>query len=51
MPSLDDETVEINEPPGSINPYKTLQVAKDASGEEVKAAYRKAALRHHPGEG
>ena len=49
MPSLNDDLIDVNDPPGSINPYKVLAVAKDASGNEVKAAYRKAALRHHPG--
>ena len=49
MPSLNDDSIDINDPPGSVNPYNTLGVAKDASGNEVKAAYRKAALKHHPG--
>ncbi|KAF2092673.1 DnaJ protein, subfamily C, member 9 [Rhizodiscina lignyota] len=34
--------------PTSINPYEVLGLAKDASADEVKTAYRKAALKHHP---
>jgi DnaJ-class molecular chaperone len=33
----------------SINPYQVLGLEKTASGAEVKSAYRKAALKHHPG--
>jgi DnaJ family protein C protein 9 len=32
-----------------IEPYKVLGIAKDATEDEVKSAYRKAALKHHPG--
>ncbi len=35
--------------PPSINPYEVLGLEKTASAEEVKSAYRKAALKHHPG--
>ena len=28
--------------------YKTLEIKKDASAEEIKKAYRKLALKHHP---
>ena len=37
-----------DEPPTSINPYKVLDLDKDATAEQVKAAYRKAALKSHP---
>ena len=37
------------EPPQSINPYKALGLSKAASPAEVKTAYKKLALKHHPG--
>ena len=39
----------MDEPP-SINPYEVLGVEKDAKADEIKSAYRKQALKHHPGE-
>lgn len=36
------------EPPKSIDPYDVLGVAKDATPDQIKSAYRKAALKHHP---
>lgn len=30
--------------------YEVLEVARDAEAGEIKTAYRKAALRWHPGE-
>ncbi|KAK8169323.1 hypothetical protein IWX90DRAFT_485290 [Phyllosticta citrichinensis] len=36
------------EPPTSINPYAVLEVAQDATADQIKSAYRKAALKHHP---
>jgi len=38
-----------DEDPPSINPYEVLGLEKTASEDEVKSAYRKAALKHHPG--
>jgi len=35
--------------PKSINPYEVLSVASDATDDQIKKAYRKAALKHHPG--
>lgn len=43
----DDDLLD-NEPP-VIEPYTVLGIAKTATAEEIKSAYRKAALRHHPG--
>jgi len=37
-----------DEPPTSINPYKVLDVEKDATASQIKAAYHKAALKSHP---
>jgi len=33
----------------SINPYEVLGIEKTATADEVKSAYRKAALKNHPG--
>jgi DnaJ family protein C protein 9 len=48
MPSKVDELVD--EPPTSIHPYRVLDIEKDATADQIKTAYRKAALKHHPGE-
>ncbi|KAK3062712.1 hypothetical protein LTS18_003509 [Coniosporium uncinatum] len=42
------ESLGADDPPTSINPYKVLGIEKDTSADQVKSAYRKAALRHHP---
>ena len=36
-------------PPTDINPYEILQVDQSASPSDVKTAYKKLALKHHPG--
>ena len=36
-------------PPNEIDPYGTLDIPVTASSAEVKTAYKKLALRHHPG--
>lgn len=32
-----------------IDPYETLDLERDATADQIKSAYRKAALRNHPG--
>ncbi|KAK5010500.1 hypothetical protein LTR28_009540 [Elasticomyces elasticus] len=44
-----DEDIEIDVPPCEIDPYKTLNIAQTATAEQVKSAYKKAALKWHPG--
>jgi DnaJ-domain-containing protein 1 len=47
MPSKTEDLVD--EPPTSINPYRVLDLEKDATADQIKTAYRKAALKNHPG--
>lgn len=42
------EDLEIDEPP-SVEPYEVLGLDKTATADQVKSAYRKAALKWHPG--
>lgn len=37
------------EPPTSVAPYTVLKLDRDASPSEVRTAYKKLALRYHPG--
>jgi len=46
-PEDEEDTFDPSSPP-SIDPYATLQLEKDASHDQVKSAYRRAALLHHP---
>lgn len=53
-PSLleeEEENSEMGEEDGppSIDPYEVLGLATDATADDVKRAYRKLALKHHPG--
>ena len=41
-----DEVLE--EPPSEICPYEVLSLEKTATADQIKSAYRKAALKHHP---
>lgn len=40
---------EFAEEPPSINPYEVLGIDEKATADAVKSAYRKKALKHHPG--
>lgn len=44
----EDADLEADGPP-SIDPYAVLGLEKEATADDVKKAYRKMALKHHPG--
>ena len=44
-----DDDLEIGSEPPVIDPYEVLGIEKGATSDNVKRAYRKAALKHHPG--
>jgi len=46
MSSFEDVTD--GEPP-TIDPYEVLSLDRAATADQIKSAYRKAALKHHPG--
>ena len=50
MPSKvhDEEDISVEDAPTEINPYGVLSLAKDATQDQIKTAYRKAALKYHP---
>lgn len=48
MPAKKSQEVEVDSPPTDIDPYETLGLESDASADDVKKAYRKLALKHHP---
>ena len=39
----------VGEPPTSVAPYTVLELDRSASPSEVRTAYKKLALRYHPG--
>ena len=45
----DGDEVGEEEGPPSIDPYSVLGLDAQATSEDVKKAYRKMALKHHPG--
>lgn len=45
-PSSDDL---VEDGPPVIDPYEVLGLEREATADQVKTAYRKAALRSHPG--
>ncbi|KAF2853112.1 DnaJ-domain-containing protein [Plenodomus tracheiphilus IPT5] len=44
----EEEEVEEDEGPPTIDPYEVLGLRQEATADEVKKAYRKLALKHHP---
>lgn len=49
MPPRDqEEDISIDEAPTTIDPYAVLAVPQDATPDQIKTAYRKAALKYHP---
>ncbi|KAF4555933.1 DnaJ domain-containing protein 10 [Elsinoe fawcettii] len=48
MPSLDTEDLTSLPPPTTINPYTVLSLDKTATESQIKSAYRRLALLHHP---
>ena len=43
-----EETLE--DMPTSVNPYEVLGVEEKDNADQIKSAYRKQALKHHPGQ-
>jgi DnaJ homolog subfamily C member 9 len=45
-----EDDLDIGSEPPTIDPYEVLNIERNATSDDVKKAYRKAALKHHPGE-
>lgn len=45
----EEEDILVDEEPPAVNPYEILGLDENATADQVKRAYRKQALRHHPG--
>jgi DnaJ family protein C protein 9 len=45
----EDYGEEMDDSPPRIDPYAVLSLETEATSDEVKKAYRKLALKHHPG--
>jgi DnaJ family protein C protein 9 len=48
-PAEHNQEEEMDDEPPSIDPYAVLELETSASADDVKKAYRKLALKHHPG--
>ena len=46
--SSGDEDITLSDPPSTINPYDVLSLEKTATADQIKSAYRRSALKHHP---
>jgi hypothetical protein len=44
-----EDDIEEEEGPPTIDPYEVLGLEAEATADDVKKAYRKLALKHHPG--
>jgi DnaJ family protein C protein 9 len=45
----EEEDIEAEDGPPAIDPYEVLGLDTEATADDVKKAYRKLALKHHPG--
>ena len=48
MSDIEEDLLDVGEPP-SIDPYEVLELQREATADQIKKAYRKAALQSHPG--
>jgi DnaJ family protein C protein 9 len=45
----EEDDIEEEDGPPTIDPYDVLGLETEATADDVKKAYRKLALKHHPG--